>query len=99
MSYSFRSHVTPDNYQKTCFKDLMIEVFPRHISQEAPRIIEVGETDYISVYANKIWNDSGIHVNWGQRYVIIVLGDEKWMGGSRVCSPNGYESSLFKRPL
>jgi len=62
------------------------------VARDSPILdsIGIGETAYVCVHANKLWNDSGIDVAWGQRYTFSVARGEKWIGGQRTCGPDGY---------
>jgi hypothetical protein len=64
-----------------------------------PGLISVGQTDYVCVYSNAMWNDSGINVNVGQTYNIVVPAKEEWVGFGVRCGPNGYASTRTMRFL
>jgi hypothetical protein len=66
--------------------------------EENLRTLHVDETAYVCVYADQLWNDSGIDMGWGQRYTIIVPPGEKWTSGRRTCDADGYSSSWLMRP-
>jgi len=66
--------------------------------EETLGMLHVDETAYVCVYANRLWNDSGIDVRWGQRYTFRVPNGEKWTDGWRICRADGYPSSRPMRP-
>jgi hypothetical protein len=66
--------------------------------EENLRTLHVDETAYVCVYANQLWNDSGIDVGWGERYTFRVPNGEKWINGGQICGADGYPSTWLKRP-
>lgn len=62
------------------------------------RCLGIGQTSYVCVYANELWNDSGIDVIFGQSYTFTVPASETWIDSGRVCGANGYESNWLMRP-
>ena len=60
--------------------------------------MNVGETTYISVQADKLWNDSGVHVIPGQTYDFVVPESEKWIDWHIPCGADGYPSTPLLRP-
>jgi hypothetical protein len=65
---------------------------------EGYSFLRVSQTAYISVYADKTWNDSGIDVVSGQIYSFHVPGGQKWRGERKTCGADGYRSAWFMRP-
>lgn len=63
------------------------------------RSIEIGETAYVSVFASKFWNPSGINVCWGQKYTFLVPQGEQWSHGRQLCDANGHRSIGLTHPL
>jgi hypothetical protein len=61
--------------------------------------LRIGETAYVYVHANKLWNNSEIDVVWGQRYSFRVPQGERWLGRRRTCNANGYSSAGLIRSL
>jgi hypothetical protein len=63
------------------------------------QLIEVGQTAHVCVHADRLWNDSGIDVIWGQTYNFAVPNGEEWITGRRtVCGADGYQSNWIIRP-
>jgi hypothetical protein len=60
--------------------------------------IHVGQTHHVCVYANRLWNDSGIDVLSGQIYTLTVPSCERWIDSRKICSADGYASSRLMRP-
>ncbi len=60
--------------------------------------MEIGETAYISVQADKLWNNSGVHVSPGQIYNFVVPENEKWIDWCIPCGADGYPSTPLIRP-
>jgi hypothetical protein len=58
----------------------------------------IGQTAYVCVYANRLWNDSGINVGWGQMYKFTVPNGEQWMDGGRLCRADGHASNWLTQP-
>jgi hypothetical protein len=65
---------------------------------DAPTTMRIGQTAYVTVCADKLWNDSGIDVVSGQAFTFIVPGGEEWIDWKRPCGADGYASSYFLRP-
>jgi hypothetical protein len=63
-----------------------------------PATMRIGQTAYVPVYANKLWNDSGVDVVSGQVFSFTVPVGEEWSGWQKPCSANGYGSSCFVKP-
>jgi hypothetical protein len=63
------------------------------------RSIAIGQTAYAWVYADKLWNDSGIDVISGQSYTLAVPTSERWVDDWKSCGAEGYTSSSLMRPL
>jgi hypothetical protein len=66
---------------------------------DAPCTMRIGQTAYVPVYANKLWNDSGIDVVSGQVFSFAAPPGQEWTYWQRRCSADGYASSVFGRPL
>ena len=66
---------------------------------EGPATMRVGQTAYVPVYANKLWNDSGVDVVSGQVFSFAAPPGEQWIHWQRTCSAEGYASTVFGRPL
>jgi hypothetical protein len=64
-----------------------------------PGAISVGQTDYVCVYCNAMWNDSAINFRPGQLYRVVVPSKEEWVGFGVRCGPNGYVSTQTMRFL
>ena len=60
--------------------------------------MNVGETTYISVRADKLWNDSGILVIPSQTYNFVVPENEKCIDWHIPCGADGYPSTPLLRP-
>jgi hypothetical protein len=60
--------------------------------------MNVGETTYVCVQADKLWNDSGVHVMPGQTYNFVVPENEKWIDWHIPCGAAGYPSTPLIRP-
>ena len=63
------------------------------------RSLRIGETAYVCVHANKLWNDSGIEVVSGQRYNFRIPQGERWIGWRRTCNADGHSSTGLIRPF
>lgn len=61
------------------------------------RLISVGQTAYVCVYADKPWNDSGIDVICGQSYNFTVPASETWIDSEKICGADGYASTWLMR--
>ena len=57
----------------------------------------VGQTTYVSVHANRLWNDSGIDVIPGRSYRFTVPANETWSDSHKICGPTGYMSIRLLR--
>jgi len=68
------------------------------MAQFPERRLTIGETTYVAVEANKLWNDSGIHIVPGQTYNFIVPENEEWIDWNIPCSADGYRSTPLIRP-
>jgi hypothetical protein len=62
------------------------------------RLIKVGETAYVAVYAHRLWNNSGIDILSGQIYTLTVPHSERWVDSGKVCGADGYPSNWLMRP-
>jgi|ERR1700730_724538 len=76
----------------------MRRLFPTSKKAQSYHCPAVGQTAYVSVYANKLWNDSGIDMTLGQSYTFVVPENEIWVDAAKICGPNGYTSSYLMRP-
>ena len=63
----------------------------------SPCALHVEQTAYVCVYANRLWNDTGVDVVSGQAFNFSVPSGEVWTHWSRECSPDGHLSSRFSR--
>lgn len=63
-----------------------------------PMLMNIGQTAYGCVYADRLWNDSGIDVARGQTYNFTVPNGEKWIDWSKTCGADGYTSNWLIRP-
>jgi hypothetical protein len=66
---------------------------------DGPPTMRIGQTAYIPVYANKLWNDSGVDVVSGQAFSFAVPPGEEWIHWKTACRADGYTSTSFARPL
>jgi hypothetical protein len=66
---------------------------------DGPRTLRVGQTAYVPVYANRLWNDSGVDVASGQVFTFAVPASEEWSHGRRPCGADGHDSAPFNRRL
>jgi hypothetical protein len=66
---------------------------------DASTTMRVGQTAYVCVHANRLWNDSGVDVVSGQAFRFAVPAAEKWTDWQKPCTADGYASSRFVRPL
>lgn len=64
---------------------------------ETPTTMRIGQTAYVSVFADKLWNDSGINVVSGQAFTFTVPAGEIWIDWKTQCGADGYESNRFSR--
>ena len=62
------------------------------------QFLEIGQIGYISVFANRLWNDSGIDVICGQSYNFTVPASETWIDSGKICGANGHGSNRPMRP-
>ena len=68
-------------------------------STRNPRIdVNVGQTAYVCVRADRLWNDSDVDVALGQTYNFTVPAGEKWRDWRPPCGADGYSSALWLRP-
>jgi hypothetical protein len=61
--------------------------------------MRVGQTAYVPVYANKLWNDSGVDVVSGQVFNFAVPAGEEWTDWRNRCNADGYNSTDLIRRL
>src|SRR5437588_11921122 len=64
-----------------------------------PATMRIGQTAYVPVYANKLWNNSGVDVVSGQAFSFAVPAGEQWIHWKTACRADGYTSTSFARPL
>jgi len=64
-----------------------------------PVTMRIGQTAYVPVYANKLWNDSGVNVVSGQVFNFAVPASEEWTGWRNRCDADGYTSTHVIRGL
>jgi hypothetical protein len=64
-----------------------------------PATMRIGQTAYVPVYANKLWNDSGVDVVSGQVFNFAVPGAEQWIHWRNPCGADGYAASYCLRRL
>jgi hypothetical protein len=64
-----------------------------------PATMRIGQTAYVPVYANKLWNDSGIDVVSGQVFNFAVPASEEWTDWRNRCNADGYTSTHLMRRL
>jgi len=62
------------------------------------QLLDVGEMVHVCVYADRLWNDSGIDVVRGQTYNFAVPNGEEWITGRTACGPDGCRSNWMIRP-
>ena len=60
--------------------------------------MRVGQTAYVCVHANKLWNDSGVDVVSGQSFAFVVPDSERWTDWKKQCNADGYDSTQLMRP-
>jgi hypothetical protein len=60
--------------------------------------MDVAETAYVCVRADRLWNDSGVDIAPGQIYNFTVPTSEKWRDWRRPCDADGYRLALLLRP-
>src|SRR4051812_10379488 len=60
--------------------------------------MRIGQTAYVCVHANKLWNDSGVDVVSGQSFAFTVPGSERWTDWKTPCDADGYDSNQLMRP-
>jgi len=61
--------------------------------------MRIGQTAYVPVYANQLWNDSGVNVVSGQVFNFTVPGAEEWTHRRNRCDADGYSSTHLTRRL
>ena len=66
--------------------------------RQSYRCLEKGQTGYVCVHADRLWNDSGIDVRAGQIYTFTVPSSETWVDSGIVCGAEGYVSNWLMRP-
>jgi hypothetical protein len=64
-----------------------------------PPTIRIGQTAYVPVYANKLWNDSGVDIVSGQVFNFAVPTGEEWTDWRNRCDADGYSSTHLTRGL
>jgi hypothetical protein len=64
----------------------------------SPISMNIGQTAYVCVYADRLWNDSGVDVASGQAYNFTVPNSEKWIDWRKKCGAGGYTSTFLLRP-
>jgi hypothetical protein len=64
-----------------------------------PATMRIGQTAYVPVYANKLWNDSGVDVVSGQVFNFAVPTGEEWTDWRNRCDADGYSSTPLTRRL
>jgi hypothetical protein len=64
-----------------------------------PATMRIGQTAYVPVYANRLWNDSGVNVVSGQAFNFAVPAAEKWTHWRTRCDADGCESTYYVRRL
>jgi hypothetical protein len=64
-----------------------------------PATMRIGQTAYVPVYANKLWNDSGVNVVSGQVFNFAVPAAEGWTHWRNRCDADGYSSTHLTRQL
>lgn len=64
-----------------------------------PATMRIGQTAYVPVYANKLWNDSGVNVVSGQVFNFAVPTGEEWKDWRNRCNADGYSSTHLTRGL
>jgi hypothetical protein len=79
-------------------EDLMGRLFSTSGGTISSLSISVGQTAYICVYADRLWNDSGINVNWRETYNFTVPNGENWINWRKKCGADGYSSTFLIRP-
>ncbi len=73
---------------------------PVSFRRVSPKVcLAVGQTAYACVYANTLWNDSGLDVLCGQSYNFSVPNGERWFAGRRLSGADGYTSGRLDRIL
>lgn len=65
---------------------------------QTPIMMRVGQTSYVSVFADEPWNDSGIDVVCGQAFTFCVPTGEEWLDWNKPCGADGYLSRRYMRP-
>ena len=64
----------------------------------SPISMNIGQMAYVCVYADRLWNDSGVDVASGQAYNFTVPDSEKWIDWRTPCGADGYHSTPLLRP-
>jgi hypothetical protein len=59
--------------------------------------MRVGQTAYVCVAADNLWNDSGINVVSGQAFTFSVPSGEQWIDWRTPCGADGYPSTRLIR--
>ena len=98
MLYNFPALHDSEHSAKGGSEYLMGQLFsaPRNVASYA--LLETGQTAYVCVYANRLWNDSGIDVISGQNYRFSVPEGERWAHWRRTCTADGCQSRWLIRP-
>ena len=64
-----------------------------------PATMRIGQTAYVPVYANKLWNDSGVDIVSGQVFNFAAPAAEEWSRWRTRCNADGYSSTHLTRGL
>jgi hypothetical protein len=54
--------------------------------------MQIGESVETRIFAKKIWNNTGIHLESQQIYLFEAAVDDKWSDAQITCNANGYVS-------